>query len=249
MSKHPIKHFVTNMICGFIPNKDKRKHVRVLLNSDFRKCVKFVRRDMGTPVHKIKTFIGYGANNLLIAINDEWIYKFPLCGENPNELAQREARIVDALAPYSPISIPSVTLRQMGNVTVRKYPYVRGTHIMNLPLNVQIEQRKNIATQVAQFLYDVGCADPEQIRDLKPTPDATPGFMCGWCQYDTYGNFMVDEKTFRINAFIDFEGAKFCDFSDIFTRPHHPESQRQMAAEFMAVVKSEYEKIWNKNHK
>ncbi len=249
MAQHPIRHLVTNIICGFIPNKNRRKHVRVLLNSDLRKSIRFIKRDIGEPVKKIKTFIGYGANNLLIAVNDEWIYKFPLRpSADVTNIALREERIVKALKPFSPIEIPSVTLLHMGDVIVRKYPFARGAHIMNMPIDTQVTQRENIAGQIARFLYEIGCADPAEIRDLKPTPDARPGFMYGWCQYDIYGNFMVDTKTFRVTAFIDFEGAKFCDWSDIFTRPHHPESQRQMAAEFMALVKREYEKLWNDNN-
>ncbi len=243
MSAKKIKRFFVNLLCCFIPNQATRKKLRVSLNNDLRRYMKFIRADFGEKIHKIKTFSGYGENNLLISVNDKWIYKISL--RNRNDIAIREKRIVDALAPVSPIYIPDVTLLKLDDEVIRKYPFVSGCHIMALNHHDREQNMRKIAKQVAEFIYALACADPDEIRDLKPTPDAKPGFMYGWCQYDIYGNFMVDPKTMRVTSFIDFEGAQFTDFASIFEtrtkKEHHPGTYK-----FMGIVAKEYTKMYNK---
>ena len=55
----------------------------------------------------------------------------------------------------------------------------------------------------------IGKQDPVEIRDLKPNPDDKPGYCYGWFQGDFWQNFMLDEKTFDITFFIDWEQASF----------------------------------------
>ena len=98
-----------------------------------------------------------------------------------------------------------------------------------------------LASQVARFMYDIAMADPDEIRDLKPAPDMRPGYMCGWCQGDICDNFMVNPDTMDVIAFIDWEDAKFFDFSHLF----HVE-KRSPAREFMLAVEREYKKLYGK---
>ena len=109
-----IRRFFTNIICGCIYNKDARKRVRVMLNSPMSSYIRFIRRDIDAPIKKIKTFTGYQARNLLISVNDEYIYKFPLRRTNSGELTIRESRIVGALSPVSPIYLHSLTQHLLG---------------------------------------------------------------------------------------------------------------------------------------
>ena len=128
-----IRKFFTNAICGLIYNKETRKRMRVILNSDMIGYIRFIQKTTGLRPKKIKTFIGYQARNLLISINDKYIFKFPLRRSDSNDLALREKRIVDALAPFSPIYIPPVKILQYKDKVVRQYDFLPGVQLRKLP--------------------------------------------------------------------------------------------------------------------
>lgn len=240
MTAKSTRRFFTNLVCGLVYSKDCRKKLRVLLNSPLLEYVRFIRRDTGLDRPNMRTFVGYQARSLIIGVDNKWVYKFPLRRRNYRELAMREWRIVNALRPYSQISVPDVELINHGDIQVRKYPFVHGVSMRHAPRDLVVKHMNSLAAQVAQFLYDIGCADPDSIRDLKPVPDTVPGYMRGWCQGDVYDNFMIDLNTMRISAFIDWEDARFCDFSYMFNC-----EKNKLARVFMNAVKTEYDKIWN----
>ena len=132
----PIRRFFTNLICGCIYNQDRRKRLRVILNSSMLDSIRFIRKNLGVPVRRIKTFVGYQARNLLISVNDEYIYKFPLRRSNSRELTLRESRIVAALAPLSPIYVPPVDVFTHRGVLVRRYKFIRGCGLRQIPLDI-----------------------------------------------------------------------------------------------------------------
>ncbi len=235
----PIRRFLTNLICGCIYNKDTRKRVRVVLNSSMMDSVRFIRKNLGVPVHKIKTFVGYQARSLLISVNDTHIFKFPLRRANSRELTMREKRIVGALAPISPIYIPSVDVFAHRGELIRRYEYIRGTQLRQMPLDIALANIDVMAKQIAEFIYTIGASDPESIRDLKPAPDAKPGYMYGWTQGDICDNFMVDMKTMKVIAFIDWEDCVFGDFSTLFIG-----DKRSPNRELMTAIKREYDRIY-----
>ncbi|MBD5400859.1 hypothetical protein HDR61_03910 [bacterium] len=240
MTGNSIRRFVTNIICGFVYSKDGRKKLRVLLNSPLREYVRFIRIDTGLRRLHMRTFVGYQARSLLISVRNKWIYKFPLRRDNYRELAMREYRIVNALRPYSNVNIPDIELINYKDILVRKYPFINGTSLRHAPHDLVMKNMASLAAQVARFLYDIGRADPVEIRDLKPSPDCAPGYMCGWSQGDVYDNFMIDLKTMRVCAFIDWEDARFCDFSYMFRC-----EKNKLARDFMNAVKTEYDKLWS----
>lgn len=233
-----IHRFFTNIICGFIYNKDLRKRARVIMNSPMMSDIHFIHKNLNKPLHKIKTFIGYQARNLLISANDEYIFKFPLRRSNSSELAIREKRIVDAFAPISPVYVPPVEILQHRGALVRKYKFIRGTTLRQIPTEILDKHTTKLAKQIARFIYEIASSDPEPIRDLKPTPDAKPGYMYGWTQGDICDNFIVDLKTMKIVAFIDWEDSIFGDFSRFFNSDHK---------KLMTAVKHEYDKLYYKH--
>lgn len=237
-----IRRFFTNIICGCIYNKDARKRVRVMLNSPMASYIRFIRRDIGVPVKKIKTFTGYQARNLLISVNDEYIYKFPLRRSNSDELTIRESRIVGVLSSVSPIYVPSVTVLQHRGVLVRRYPFIRGAQLRDIPVDVVMKNLDVLAQQVAGFLHAIADSDPAEIRDLKPSKNARPGYMYGWTQGDVCDNFIIDLETMKIIAFIDWEDCEFADFSRLFSA-----ERRSPHRELMNAVKHEYDKLYNKD--
>ena len=232
-----IHRFFTNVICGFIYNKDTRKRARVVMNSPMLSYIHFIHKNLNKPLHKIKTFIGYQARNLLISANDEYIFKFPLRRSNSSELAIREKRIVDAFAPISPVYVPPVEILQHRGALVRKYEFIHGAGLRQIPTDLLNKNLNKLAKQIARFIYEIASSDPESIRDLKPTPDAKPGYMYGWTQGDICDNFIVDLKTMKIVAFIDWEDSAFGDFSRFFNSDHK---------KLMTVVKREYDKLFYK---
>jgi hypothetical protein len=233
-----VRRFFSNIISGLIADKDKRKKVRVILNSDIVSYLRFIRRDVGS-IHKIKTFTGYQARSLLISVNDEYIYKFPLQRTDSNELALRERDIVSALAPISPIYIPPVEILKYKKVLVRKYRFINGVQLRKMPLDTALGLVEKIAPVIANFLYMIGRADPAEIAKYKPSPDMQCGYMFGWTQGDIADNFLVDEKTHEIIAFIDWEDAVFGDFCPMFKN-----EKRSPSRELMAAVQIEYDKLY-----
>ena len=234
-----IHRFFTNAICGLIYNKDTRKRVRVVLNSPMASYIRFIRKNTGSPICKLKTFVGYQARNLLISVNNEYVFKFPLRRANSDELALREKRIVDALIAKSPISIPSVDIFKYRGILVRRYPFVQGTRLREIPSDVVIKNIGILAPQLARFLYEIGRANPKEIRDLKPVSNAKPGYKYGWFHGDIGDNFMIDTNTMKITAFIDWEDCYFGDFSATFTG-----DKRSPNRELMRAVMKEYDNLY-----
>lgn len=234
-----IRRFFTNIICGCVYNKDKRKRLRVVLNSSLMDCLRFIKKNTGTSPRRIKTFVGYQARSLLISSNDEYIFKFPLRRSDSDTLARREQRLVNAFSPLSPIFIPPVDVFVHRGHLVRRYPFIHGTQLRQLPLDVAMANIDTLAKQIAEFIFKIGSCDPESVRDLKPSPDAIPGYMYGWSQGDICDNFILDASTMKIIAFIDWEDCMFGDFSQIFTM-----DKRSPHRELMAAVRHEYDALY-----
>ena len=234
-----IRRFFTNIICGCVYNKDKRKHLRVLLNSPIASYMRFIRKNTGEPLRKVKTFIGYQARNLLISVNDKYIFKFPLRRSDSRELTLREERVVSALSPFSPIYVPPVRVFTHRGQLVRRYEYINGCQLRQMPVAVALANIDTLAQQVAEFMYVIGRADPSDIRDLKPSPDAQPDYMYGWTQGDITDNFLVDMETMRVVAVIDWEDCRFGDFSHLLSLDKNTPQR-----EFTAAVQREYDKLY-----
>lgn len=244
MANGSLHRFFTNVICGFVYGKDRRKKLRVILNSPILEYIRFIRHDTGLRMPRLRTFVGYQARSLIIGVNNKWVYKFPLRRDNYRELAMREYRIVAALRSFVSVSVPDVKLIEHDGMLVRKYEFVHGATLRGAPRDLIMANLDKLAASVAQFMYDLSVADPVEIRDLKPSPDAKPGYMYGWCQGDICDNFMIDLNTMTITAFIDWEDARFCDFSYMFGC-----EKQSPAREFMNRVRIEYDRIWNEKHR
>ena len=238
-----LRRFFSNVICGFIPNRDRRRRVRVVLNSDMGAYLRFIRSDLGVRPRRVRTFVGYLARSLLISVNDKYIYKFPLRRDDSDILARREKRLVDALAPLSSIYVPSVTLLEYNGHVVRKYEYIHGVQFRKLPIDYANAHMDDVASQIAHFMYEIGCANPPEIADLKPSPDMQPGYCFGWTQGDIYDNFLVDTATHQVMAIIDWEDCYFGDFSHLLKRRSDSATSR-----LMVCVAKKYDELYGKNN-
>ena len=244
---HKARHFIVNVICGMVYGRDRRRHVRTVLNGYAMRNIRFIRRHLGIPLRHVHIRTGYMGRNMVIITNDKYAFKFPVASENPNDKAMREKRIVDAVRKHCPVPVPNVDILHMrtgdGDILVRKYPLVHGTTVREMPAKRVLANIDKLAPQMAGAIYAIGCAMPPEINDLKPTADANAEYMHGWCQGDICDNFMINPKTMRVTAYIDWEDAAFMDFAHLFKK-----YKKTPARELMAAVAREYDKLWRHDH-
>ena len=236
-----IRHFLTNMVCGLIYNKTTRKRVRAALNSPLLPLLIFIKKDAKIKHPKFKIITGFRGRNLLISVNDKYIYKYPTqkCNFAPN-IETREFDITSELSKISPIYIPVPTLLKFNDKILRRYDVVHGISLRELIKNEQIYEKykKYLAHQVAYFLYTIAKCDPKSIQKYKDKANDKPGFFYGWHHCDILDNFMIDEKTFYVTSFIDWEEVAFGDFSAMLN------DKNPILNDFMRAVGDEYTKIY-----
>ena len=200
----------------FSDAKKRKIRMNIRYGKYIKSCMAFVRSINKDKKCKLKQFFGHGCQNMMVSLNDKWIFKFPLPinGNINNTLALREKRIYDSFKDISPINIPEMGLLQFGDVVVRKYKFIKNCVVLaDLNKDCFEENRLKLAKQLATFLYVIGKADPKEVSDLKHT-NKKPGFLYGWCQNDLGGNFLIDKKTMQIKYFIDWETTQFTSFKN-----------------------------------
>jgi len=238
-----MRHFISNIICGFIWSKKLRDKVRTMIRYpqtlDYIRYVRKFARNMETC--KIKTMVGRGCRNFVVILNDKHVFKFPLFTDG-KEIATREKRIVNAFYGISPIKIPLMKIIPYKNIVVRKYEFARGTLLSDVKPELICAHRQHIAKQIAKMLYIIGKQDPVEIRDLKPQPNAKPDYLYGWFQGDIWQNFMLDEN-FNITFFIDWEDTAFQSFLPAIYCASHTWEKRGYIYLGIDVV-AEYSKLY-----
>jgi hypothetical protein len=198
-----------------------RDLTRVKIRYNTRPFVKFVREYIGDTDAKITTCVGGGCKNFIVLVNSQFAFKFPLTDDGAVR-ALRELRITTVLRKYTQFKIPEMEIIKWNNIAVRKYEFFPGVVLGEIPPHIAIKKREHIANQIAQFIYEIGCADPVEIRDLKPTKTAKPGYLYGWFHNDIGQNFILNPETYDIVGFIDWEGADFCSFKfGLYCADHH----------------------------
>ena len=212
-----MKKLLINILCGFIPGRNRRNRIRMELNNPIRKWTRFAKSFSDKKYPNVKYTYGFRCVNFVVTIDDKWVFKFPLKTDGW-AIAEREQRIVDALRAISPIKIPEMEVLGFNGMAVRKYECIHGgVGFHHLDKKTQNKNADIIAKQLARFLYVIGNADPIEIRDLKKYKSDKPSIMHGWNQNDLWDNFIMDPKTFKIIGIIDWEDAGFNDFYDCFT--------------------------------
>lgn len=234
-----MEKFFIKLFCRFIPNRTTRNRVRFLLENRtyVSQCVGFVKSQGNFK--DIKKIVGRGSRNLVITVDNKYVFKFPGVGDG-YEKALREKKITDVFRKISPVKIPEMEILDFDGIAVRKYPYVKGINLEHFsPKNIPHNIESKIAKQLANFLYVIGKSDPVEIRDLKPIKNAKPSILYGWCQNDIKYNFIMNPKTFDVIAIIDWEEVGFNDFCKLFT---YEKDYRSL----MTVVLREYLNLYVK---
>lgn len=244
-----LRHTLVNIICGFIPGKNARTRVRVFLMypvafSYVRYVKRWARENCG-GVRSLSMAFGVGCRNLVVMLNKEHVFKFLLVKrENP---ALREERIVNALRRVSPLMSPKMEVIDWNGVLVRRYDFVRGKMLCDFAPSEIFAHQEKIAKQLAEFMYKIGCADPAEIRDLKPDPNAVPGYMYGWFHNDIGNNCMLDDDM-NIVGFIDCDKTAFCDFRTSLSYTNHHWNKHGFQG-LMVHTLYEYSNLYFAKHK
>ena len=227
---------IANIVCWFIPFKSLRKRVRLGLSTPIRKYVRFAKTFSSSKHPHVKLAYGYRCRNVVVILDNKYVFKFPRGDSNGWEISEREKRITDALRPISPIKIPAMEIFDFNGIAVRRYEYVSGVSFNSLDDATQVKHTKKIAKQVARFLYVIGAADPREIRDLKPRGAKRPSMMYGWNQNDLWDNFLLNPKTYDVVAAIDWEGATYGSFQRCFTSgTHNKKTKSALLREYMKL--------------
>ncbi len=196
---------------------------------------------------RIKTRVGYGCKNFVVILNDKHVFKFPLLHDG-RDIAYREQRIVDTFRKISPIKIPSMTIIPYKDIVIRKYEFAYGKLLSDFDPRIVAMHRMHIAKQIAKMLYVVGKSDPAEIRDLKSSPKEKPGYLYGWFQGDIWQNFMLDEKTFNITFFIDWEDTEFQSFIPALHVASH--NWDKFGYKYLSIdIMAEYSKLYFNGHR
>mgnify|MGYP003290183003 CR=1 FL=1 len=212
-----MKKLLINILCGFIPGRQRRKRIRTRLNNPIiKQMAKFAKKFSANKKPKIKYTYGYRCANFVVNVDDIWVLKFPL-RDNGKEKSIREQRITDSLRAVSSIKIPDMEIIEWNGMYVRKYECVRGVGFHGLSESDKNKYAPKIAKQLAQCFYEIGMTDPKEIRDLKPNPKDKPAKAYGWNNNDLWDNFILDEKTYDVIAMIDWEDAVFGNFEKQMT--------------------------------
>lgn len=239
-----MRHFISNIVCGFIWKKSTRDLIRTMIRfPQTHEYVRYVRQFAKNTKHpKIKKLVGYGCKNFVVILDNKHVFKFPLLNDG-KEISMREKRIVDAFYGISPIKIPLMKIIPYKDIYIRKYEFAKGVLLTDVKPDVIGPHMAHIAKQIANFLYVIGKNDPIEIRDLKSNPDDKPGFLYGWFQKDIWQNFMLDTKTFDITFFIDWEQTSFEDFKmALITASHNWDKFGYQG--FIVHVMAEYAKLY-----
>ncbi len=131
-------------------------------------------------------------------------------------------------------------------ICVRRYEFIRGKLLCDFPVEQVLAHRAKLVRQLAYFMYAIGCADPESLRDLKAAPNTQPQFLYGWFHNDIGQNFLMDDDL-NIVGFIDWEGAAFCDWRPTLRMAERFWNKNGYKG-LMTDVLAEYSKLYYNEH-
>ena len=222
---------------GFIPNRDTRDRIRRDRLYNFRKKMNALR--MIIPKSEFKNVkLIKGGWNIGFIVNNNAVYKIRKHYENGahNDRIIREKRITDAFTKIVKLQIPKIEIIECDGYTFYKYNFIRGKN-MNFCGKCTIERNKyKWAKQLAQFIYDMHCADPAEIADLKVNDGD------GWHHNDICNNVIINKKTKDIVGIIDWEYAGWGPIKTEFNNTA-VYSSKMRQANFSKIVEEEYKKI------
>gem|GEM_PF-5741584 len=121
-------------------------------------------------------------------------------------------------------------------ITIRRFEYVSGKQITDFnPNKISEDNRKKIASQLANFIWDIQQYDPPELEDCKPRSAPPHDFVTGWTHSDLATNFLLDDD-FNVVAVIDWEDTYWIDARYGFAKLNKSLDRRGYYGIFMNTI-------------
>ncbi|MBO5704702.1 MAG: hypothetical protein J6R99_01650 [Alphaproteobacteria bacterium] len=227
-------------LVGLIPSRKLREKIRHDKLYDYRKKFNALRAAIKPDEFK-KIQVIKGGWNIGFIVNKKYVCKIRKFFDSsaPIEKIMREKRITDAFAKIVPLKIPQIELIESGGYTFYKYNFIPGTNLNRFSLRTMKKHHIRWGKQLADFIYKMHNADPEQIKDLK-TADGD-----GWNHNDICNNLIIDKKTMKIIGLIDWEYSGWGMLeTEIVNCTRF--SKKMPKTGFDEVIRTEYKKLTQK---
>ena len=152
---------------------------------------KFLALRAACPDLKIKKIrMTFGGWNILFIINNKYAFKVRKRDDiTHTDRRIREQRMTETFAKIVPFKIPKVEVIYAGPYVFSKYEFIDGVNLTSLPLKTIIQYRETWTKQMAQFIFAMHTASPENLGDYKSKDGDS------WGHNDICNNMIVDPKT------------------------------------------------------
>lgn len=169
---------------------------------DWRRKYRAIRRAFPKLKFRHVTMVK-GGWNIGFIIDKKYVFKVRkhIDINIPHDKIVREQRITAALAPFSGLRILDIEILKIGEYLFYKYPFIAGRNMNHFKIKTVLKHRDEWGHQIAEFIYQIHNANPQEIVDLK-TGDGD-----GWNHNDICNNVIIDPKTMRVIGIIDWEYA------------------------------------------
>jgi hypothetical protein len=149
-----------------------------------------------------------GGWNINFIVNNKYVFKIhkKYTGDDDIQKIIREKRITDAFAPIVNLKIPHIEIVNAGEYTFYKYDFIPGQNLNKMPLRRIRRYRMEIGAQIGEFIRKIHTAAPREIANLANPSEPNAN---GWIHADICNNVIVNPKTMRVVAVIDWEYASF----------------------------------------
>jgi len=201
-----------DFLCNFIPNRALRASVRKNQLHNWRK--KFDALRAANPDLNFKHVrVIKGGWNIGFIVDNKYVFKIRKNFNHGEKFDRviREKRITDAFAQIVDIRIPHIDIVPAGEYTFYRYDYIPGVNMNTFSRHTIRHHVRRWGSQIGTFIHQVHNAHPAGIDDLRGD-DAGDG----WNHNDICNNVIIDPKTMRIVAIIDWEYAGWGKLSTEF---------------------------------
>ena len=105
-------------------------------------------RATGLTIHRLRV-LQHGAYNVVVEVNDEWIFRFPRPG-SPRDNVQERLQFLESFAKVSPLPVPDPVYVTDDFVAYRK---ISGSHLYPTQVaRLPNAAKQRVAEQLAEFL-------------------------------------------------------------------------------------------------
>ncbi len=188
-----LSYFLTRLI----PNAALRDKIRRTKLYDYRNKMNALR----TVYRWRKIRMIRGGWNIGFIVDNKYVFKIRKNFQSDDTKIIREKRITDAFAPVVNVKIPQIKIINAGGYQFHRYNFIRGRNLNTFSARTIRKYSKQLGRDIGEFIWRMHGANPSEIRDLI---DAAGD---GWNHNDICNNIIVNPKTMRVAAIIDWEYA------------------------------------------